>query len=159
MNQLRDKQVLVTGATGFIGNHLVRRLAAEGARVGMLDADIYGPSQPTMLGITGQPKTTEDNFLEPMSNHGLQAMSIGFLIDVETPMVWRGPMVTQALEQLLKDTRWRDLELYVNDTWKIRPNMIFGSAATSVAMPWNRSSKSWRRPRRPQSRHDLPRLQ
>ena len=81
----------------------------------MLDADIYGPSQPMMLGITGRPQSSDGKSLEPMSGHGMQAISIGFLIDVDTPMVWRGPMVTQALEQLLKDTRWRDLDYLVVD--------------------------------------------
>jgi ATP-binding protein involved in chromosome partitioning len=89
--------------------------AAEGASVGMLDADIYGPSQPTMLGITGRPESPDGQNLEPMLGHGLQAMSIGFLIDVETPMVWRGPMVTQALEQLLNQTKWKDLDYLVVD--------------------------------------------
>jgi ATP-binding protein involved in chromosome partitioning len=81
----------------------------------MLDADIYGPSQPTMLGITGRPESEDGQSLEPMMGHGLQAMSIGFLIDVDTPMVWRGPMVTQALEQLLNNTRWQDLDYLVVD--------------------------------------------
>ena len=81
----------------------------------MLDADIYGPSQPTMLGIAGRPESTDGKTLEPMEAYGVQAMSIGFLIDVDTPMVWRGPMVTQALEQLLKDTRWRDLDYLIVD--------------------------------------------
>ena len=89
--------------------------AAEGAKVGILDADIYGPSQPMMLGITGKPESEDGQNLEPMLGHGLQAMSIGFLIDVETPMVWRGPMVTQALEQLLNNTKWRDLDYLVVD--------------------------------------------
>jgi ATP-binding protein involved in chromosome partitioning len=90
-------------------------LAAEGASVGMLDADIYGPSQPMMLGIAGHPESKDGKSLEPMEGHGIQAISIGFLIDMDTPMVWRGPMVTQALEQLLKDTRWRDLDYLVVD--------------------------------------------
>ena len=81
----------------------------------MLDADIYGPSQPMMLGIAGRPESTDGKTLEPLEAYGLQAMSIGFLIDAETPMVWRGPMVTQALEQLLKDTSWRDLDYLVVD--------------------------------------------
>jgi ATP-binding protein involved in chromosome partitioning len=81
----------------------------------MLDADIYGPSQPTMLGVQGRPESRDGKSLEPMEAHGLQIMSIGFLIDAETPMVWRGPMVTQALEQLLNDTRWRDLDYLVVD--------------------------------------------
>jgi ATP-binding protein involved in chromosome partitioning len=95
--------------------NLALALAAEGASVGVLDADIYGPSQPTMLGIAGRPESADGKSLEPMMGHGLQAISIGFLIDVDTPMVWRGPMVTQALEQLLKDTRWRDLDYLVVD--------------------------------------------
>src|SRR5574340_1070056 len=90
--------------------------AAEGARVGMLDADIYGPSQPTMLGISGQPESVDGKSMEPMINHGLQAMSIGFLIDNDdTPMIWRGPMVTQALDQLLRQTRWDKLDYLVVD--------------------------------------------
>ncbi|NKB61356.1 MAG: iron-sulfur cluster carrier protein ApbC [Gammaproteobacteria bacterium] len=90
-------------------------LAAEGARVGILDADIYGPSQPRMLGITGRPKSRDGKTLEPMTGHQLEAMSIGFLIDEESPMIWRGPMVTQALEQLLNDTQWNDLDYLVVD--------------------------------------------
>ena len=96
--------------------NLALALAAEGARVGVLDADIYGPSQPTMLGISGQPKSVDGKSLEPMMNHGLQAMSIGFMIDGDdTPMVWRGPMVTQALDQLLHQTRWDNLDYLVVD--------------------------------------------
>ncbi|MGE0875702.1 MAG: iron-sulfur cluster carrier protein ApbC [Burkholderiales bacterium] len=112
--------VAVASGKGGVGKsttavNLALALAAEGATVGMLDADIYGPSQPTMLGITGRPESKDGKGLEPMEGHGLQAISIGFLIDVDTPMVWRGPMVTQALEQLLKDTRWRDLDYLVVD--------------------------------------------
>ena len=111
--------IAVASGKGGVGKsttavNLALALAAEGARVGILDADIYGPSQPTMLGITGRPEQ-KDNKLLPMQGHGLQAMSIGFLIDVETPMVWRGPMVTQALEQLLNDTAWDDLDYLVVD--------------------------------------------
>ena len=95
--------------------NLALALAAEGASVGMLDADIYGPSQPTMLGITGRPESRDGKTLEPMLGHGLQAISIGFMIDVDTPMVWRGPMVTQALEQLLKDTHWQGVDYLVVD--------------------------------------------
>jgi len=90
-------------------------LAAEGATVGMLDADIYGPSQPIMLGITGRPTSRDGKTMEPMEGHGIQAMSVGFLIESDTPMVWRGPMVTQALEQLLTETKWRDLDYLVVD--------------------------------------------
>src|SRR3954469_16398124 len=95
--------------------NLALALAAEGAKVGVLDADIYGPSQPMMLGISGRPKSKDGKTLEPLEAYGLQAMSIGFLIDVDTPMVWRGPMVTQALEQLLRDTNWRDLDYLIVD--------------------------------------------
>jgi ATP-binding protein involved in chromosome partitioning len=95
--------------------NLALALAAEGASVGILDADIYGPSQPMMLGITGRPESKDGKSIEPMTGHGIQASSIGFLIDVDTPMVWRGPMVTQALEQLVKDTRWRDVDYLIVD--------------------------------------------
>jgi ATP-binding protein involved in chromosome partitioning len=112
--------IAVASGKGGVGKsttavNLALALAAEGAAVGMLDADIYGPSQPMMLGITGRPESRDGKSLEPMMGHGIQASSIGFLIDVDTPMVWRGPMVTQALEQLLKDTRWRDLDYLVVD--------------------------------------------
>ena len=113
--------IAVASGKGGVGKsttavNLALALAAEGARVGMLDADIYGPSQPTMLGIDGQPDSTDGKLMEPMQGHGLQAMSIGFLIqDVDTPMVWRGPMVTQALEQLLRQTRWDNLDYLVVD--------------------------------------------
>src|SRR4029078_1667761 len=95
--------------------NLALALAAEGATVGMLDADIYGPSQPLMLGITGRPTSRDGKTMEPMAGHATQAMSAGFLIEWATPMVWRGPMVTQALEQLLSETKWRDLDYLVVD--------------------------------------------
>jgi len=112
--------IAVASGKGGVGKsttavNLALALAAEGARVGILDADIYGPSQPTMLGITGRPESLDGKSLEPMTGHGIQAISIGFLIDVDTPMVWRGPMVTQALEQLLKDTRWFGVDYLVVD--------------------------------------------
>ena len=90
-------------------------LAAEGARVGILDADIYGPSQPMMLGISGKPETLDGKTMEPLENHGLQVSSIGFMIDPDEPMVWRGPIVTQALQQLLDQTNWRDLDYLIVD--------------------------------------------
>ncbi len=112
--------IAVASGKGGVGKsttavNLALALAAEGATVGILDADIYGPSLPMMLGIAGRPESRDGKGLEPMMGHGLQAISIGFLIDIDTPMVWRGPMVTQALEQLLKDTRWRDLDYLVVD--------------------------------------------
>ncbi len=112
--------IAVASGKGGVGKstvavNLALGLAAEGASVAVLDADIYGPSQPTMLGIRGRPESRDGKTLQPMEGHGLQAMSIGFLIDVETPMVWRGPMVTQALEQLLNETQWREVDYLVVD--------------------------------------------
>ena len=98
-----------------VAANLALALAAEGASVGMLDADIYGPSQPRMLGAKGKPDSRDGRSLEPVVSYGIQSMSIGYLIDEETPMIWRGPMVTQALEQLLHDTNWRDLDYLVVD--------------------------------------------
>jgi ATP-binding protein involved in chromosome partitioning len=98
-----------------VAANLALALAAEGARVGVLDADIYGPSQPTMLGISGKPASVDGHSMEPMENHGLQMSSIGLLIDADQPMVWRGPMVTQALQQLLAQTNWKDLDYLVID--------------------------------------------
>ena len=112
--------VAVASGKGGVGKsttavNLALALAAEGATVGVLDADIYGPSQPMMLGLAGRPESRDGKTLEPMEAYGVQAMSIGFLIDTDTPMVWRGPMVTQALEQLLKDTNWRDVDFLIVD--------------------------------------------
>lgn len=112
--------IAVASGKGGVGKstvavNLALALALEGARTGILDADIYGPSQPRMLGIKRKPESKDGKSIEPIEAHGLQSMSIGYLIDEETPMVWRGPMVTQALEQLLKDTNWRDLDYLVID--------------------------------------------
>jgi ATP-binding protein involved in chromosome partitioning len=112
--------VAVASGKGGVGKsttavNLALALAAEGATVGLLDADIYGPSQPQMLGISGRPDSRDGKTIEPMESHGIQASSIGFMIDVETPMVWRGPMVTQALEQLLNQTNWRELDYLIVD--------------------------------------------
>ncbi|MBT8579643.1 iron-sulfur cluster carrier protein ApbC [Polynucleobacter paneuropaeus] len=112
--------IAVASGKGGVGKsttaaNLALALSAEGARVGILDADIYGPSLPMMLGINGRPQTVEENTIEPMEGHGLQASSIGFLVDQDSPMVWRGPMVTSALEQLLRQTRWRDLDYLIVD--------------------------------------------
>ena len=112
--------IAIASGKGGVGKsttsvNLALALAAEGANVGLLDADIYGPSQPQMLGITGRPESNDGKSMEPMTAHGIQAMSIGFLVDTDTPMVWRGPMVTGALEQLLRDTNWKDLDYLVID--------------------------------------------
>lgn len=112
--------IAVASGKGGVGKsttsvNLALALASEGATVGLLDADIYGPSQPRMMGLSGQPESKDGKSLEPMENYGVQTMSIGFLIDEETPMIWRGPMVTQALEQLLNDTRWKDLDYLIID--------------------------------------------
>jgi ATP-binding protein involved in chromosome partitioning len=112
--------IAISSGKGGVGKsttavNLALALAAEGATVGMLDADIYGPSQPMMLGITGRPESIKENTIEPMEGHGIQAISIGFLIDPDSPMVWRGPMVTSALEQLLRQTNWRDLDYLIVD--------------------------------------------
>jgi len=112
--------IAIASGKGGVGKsttaaNLALALAAEDARVGILDADIYGPSQPMMLGITGRPESVEENTIEPMEGHGLQVSSIGFLIEDDAPMVWRGPMVTSALEQLLRQTRWRDLDYLIVD--------------------------------------------
>jgi ATP-binding protein involved in chromosome partitioning len=112
--------IAVASGKGGVGKsttavNLALALASEGASVGILDADIYGPSQPQMLGITGRPESLDGKNLEPMMAHGIQAMSIGLLVDSDSPMVWRGPMVTQALQQLLNETRWHDVDYLIID--------------------------------------------
>lgn len=112
--------IAVASGKGGVGKsttsvNLALALSAEGASVGILDADIYGPSQPRMMGLSGQPESTDGKSLEPMENYGVQTMSIGYLVDEDTPMIWRGPMVTGALEQLLNDTNWRDLDYLIID--------------------------------------------
>ena len=112
--------IAVASGKGGVGKsttavNLALALHAEGARVGILDADIYGPSQPRMLGSAGRPDSKDGKSLEPVVAYEVQSMSIGYLIDEETPMIWRGPMVTSALEQLLNDTNWHDLDYLVID--------------------------------------------
>ncbi|MDB5824478.1 MAG: mrp [Herminiimonas sp.] len=112
--------IAVASGKGGVGKsttavNLALALAAEGAQVGILDADIYGPSQPMMMGISGRPETVDGKTMEPMENHGIQVSSIGFMIDPDEPMVWRGPIVTQALQQLLDQTNWRDLDYLIVD--------------------------------------------
>ncbi len=113
--------IAVASGKGGVGKsttsvNLALALAAEGATVGILDADIYGPSQPRMLGVSDtKPNSPDGQKMEPILSHGIQSMSIGYLIDEDTPMIWRGPMVTQALEQLLNDTTWREVDYLVID--------------------------------------------
>jgi ATP-binding protein involved in chromosome partitioning len=114
------KVVAVASGKGGVGKstvavNLALAFKAEGARAGILDADIYGPSQPLMLGSKDRPTSPDGKLMNPIHAHGLQAMSIGFLIDEDQPMIWRGPMVTQALQQMLAETVWDDLDILVID--------------------------------------------
>jgi ATP-binding protein involved in chromosome partitioning len=112
--------IAVASGKGGVGKsttavNLALALAAEGAAVGILDAEIYGPSQPMMMGITGRPESADGTTMEPLENYGVQVMSIGFLVDASDPMIWRGPMATQALEQLLRQTNWAELDYLIVD--------------------------------------------
>jgi len=112
--------VAVASGKGGVGKsttavNLALALAAEGASVGLLDADIYGPSIPMMMGISGKPASADGKTMEPMENYGVQVISIGFLVDQDQAMIWRGPMATQALEQLLRQTHWRELDYLIVD--------------------------------------------
>jgi ATP-binding protein involved in chromosome partitioning len=120
LGEIRNVVAVASGKGGVgkstVAVNLALAWAAQGARVGLLDADIYGPSQPLMLGLAGQRPTSPDGkHLRPLTSHGISAMSIGFLVDDEQPMVWRGPMVTQALTQLLGETQWGELDYLVVD--------------------------------------------
>ena len=112
--------IAVASGKGGVGKsttaaNLALALAAEGARVGLLDADIYGPSQPMMMGVEGRPESEDGQTMEPLENYGVQVMSIGFLVNPDEAMIWRGPMATQALEQLLRQTNWKDLDYLIVD--------------------------------------------
>lgn len=112
--------IAVASGKGGVGKsttsvNLALALASDGASVGLLDADIYGPSQPRMMNLSGQPESVDGNKIKPKVNYGIQTMSIGFLVDEQKPTIWRGPMVTQALEQLLTLTQWQDLDYLIVD--------------------------------------------
>jgi ATP-binding protein involved in chromosome partitioning len=115
-----DAIIAVASGKGGVGKsttavNLALALAANGLRVGMLDADIYGPSLPRLMGVTGRPETTGGRILKPMIGHGLKLMSMGFLVDEDTPMIWRGPMVMSALTQMLREVEWGELDVLVVD--------------------------------------------
>jgi ATP-binding protein involved in chromosome partitioning len=112
--------VAVASGKGGVGKsttavNVALALAAEGANVGILDADIYGPSQPMMMGLSGRPESADGSTMQPLQNHGVQVMSIGFLVEPDQAMIWRGPMATQALDQLLRQTNWQDLDYLIVD--------------------------------------------
>ncbi|MDD5462123.1 MAG: iron-sulfur cluster carrier protein ApbC [Methylococcales bacterium] len=112
--------IAVASGKGGVGKsttavNLALALAAEGATVGILDADIYGPSIPTMLGLSGYPVSEDNKTMMPKISYGIQTMSIGYLIDADQPMIWRGPMATNALQQLLRDTNWKDVDYLIVD--------------------------------------------
>src|SRR5207342_2483695 len=112
--------IAVASGKGGVGKsttavNIALGLAANGLKVGVLDADIYGPSMPKLLGIKGRPQTVDGKILKPMENYGLKVMSMGFLVDEETPMIWRGPMVMSALTQLLREVEWGALDVLIVD--------------------------------------------
>jgi ATP-binding protein involved in chromosome partitioning len=112
--------IAVASGKGGVGKsttavNLALALHANGLKVGLLDADVYGPSQPRMMGIRGKPTSKDGKVMEPMANHGVKVMSMGFLIEEETPMIWRGPMVMSAITQLLRDVNWGELDVLVCD--------------------------------------------
>jgi ATP-binding protein involved in chromosome partitioning len=117
----RVKNVIaVASGKGGVGKstttaNLALALAAEGARVGILDADIYGPSQPMMMGLSGRPESEDGKTMNPLTGHGVEVMSIGFLVNEDQAMIWRGPMATQALDQLLRQTNWGELDYLLVD--------------------------------------------
>jgi ATP-binding protein involved in chromosome partitioning len=112
--------IAVSSGKGGVGKsttavNLALALTAEGARTGLLDADIYGPSLPMMMGLSGRPESADGKTLQPLENHGVQVMSIGFLVDADQAVAWRGPMATQALDQLLRQTHWHELDYLIVD--------------------------------------------
>jgi ATP-binding protein involved in chromosome partitioning len=112
--------IAVASGKGGVGKsttaaNLALALKAEGATVGLLDADVYGPSQPRMMGVSGRPDSRDGKTLEPMANYGVKLMSMGFMVDEETPMIWRGPMVMSAIQQMLRDVNWGELDVLVVD--------------------------------------------
>ena len=112
--------IAVASGKGGVGKsttavNIALGIAAGGRKVGLLDADIYGPSMPRMMGISGRPNSADGKTLDPMENYGIKVMSIGFMVDEETPMIWRGPMVQSALEQMMRDVNWGELDVLVVD--------------------------------------------
>ena len=112
--------VAIASGKGGVGKsttavNLALAMAADGRKVGVLDSDIYGPSMPRMLGISGRPSSPDGKMLKPMENYGVKCMSMGFLVDEDTPMIWRGPMVMSAIEQMLRDVEWGELDVLVVD--------------------------------------------